>query len=112
LSTQSDRRKVRAAVHARDRGCVLQVVRPHACFGGPTVHHLKKASRGGSYTLGNLVELCAWANCTWVETHVDEATALGLLVPSWEPERLPPWLPSLTRVTVPPANALPQRSYP
>lgn len=85
---QPRRRKVRAAVFARDgyRCVLLDLVPGHECFGELTPHHRKKASRRGGYTLANLVSVCAWGNDVWIETHHDEATALGLLVPSWQEE--------------------------
>lgn len=78
------KRPIREAVFRRDGGCVLQRHVRHACFGGLTVHHIVKESQGGPYTLENLVALCAWANCTWVEQNREEARTYGLHRDSWE----------------------------
>jgi hypothetical protein len=76
---RTERAVVREAVFERDGGCVLARLKSdHLCFGVRTVHHLKKASACGGYTLDNLVELCAWGN-DWVECFPVEATALGLV---------------------------------
>lgn len=75
------RRKVRAAVFERDGNvCLMVALKPgHVCHGTPlTVHHLKKASQGGTYTEDNLVTLCAYAN-GFVEDYPAEARALGLV---------------------------------
>ena len=49
------------------------------CFGPLTVHHLKKASAGGSYSEDNLVTLCAFHN-SWIEDWPLQAETLGLVV--------------------------------
>ena len=64
-----ERAKVRHEVFARD-GFRCQVA-PHGleldpphrpCFGHLTVHHRRKASQGGGYTLANLVSACCHHN--------------------------------------------------
>lgn len=84
---------VRQAVYARDRVCLLappanmqwaDIQRRQAgagsCFGQPrTVHHLRKASRGGLYTLSNLVVLCTRHN-DWVEDYPLVAHTWGLVI--------------------------------
>ncbi len=59
--------------------------RMHAegCFGDLTVHHLRKASQGGTYTPENLITLCAYHN-GWVEDHPIAAHERGMVVKSWE----------------------------
>jgi 5-methylcytosine-specific restriction endonuclease McrA len=68
--------KLRSKVHARDGGCLLR--ERGGCFGGLTVHHLRKRSQGGADTEANLVTLCAGHN-VWVEDHPEEAWGLGLV---------------------------------
>lgn len=53
------------------------------CFGKLTVHHVRKASAGGGYTVENLVTACVHHN-EWVEDHPIEAEGLGL-VKRWRP---------------------------
>lgn len=81
MEADRDRRAaVRAAVYRRDGGCVLAgtgLLGP--CAGGPTPHHLLKASAGGAYDIDNLICLCAGHN-TAVEDHPTEARRLGLVV--------------------------------
>lgn len=54
--------RLRAAVLGRDGGCVLHGETDRDCSGGRTVHHRRKASAGGVWSLVNLVELCAGHN--------------------------------------------------
>lgn len=70
-----------AAVFDRDGGCVLRSRPDEAgeCFGGPTPHHLLKASQGGGWTVDNLVTLCRFHN-GWVEDRPEHAWQLGLVV--------------------------------
>lgn len=85
-AVRSARAAVAAQVFARDGGCVLsggRWGRFPACFGRLTVHHVRKASQGGSYTAANLVALCVHHNDA-VEDWPAEAHALGLVVKSWE----------------------------
>lgn len=49
------------------------------CYGPLTPHHLVKAGQGGSYTLDNLVTLCAFHN-DWVEDNPDLAVSAGLVI--------------------------------
>jgi len=75
-----DRREdVRAAVYARDRGCVLARHVGHLCLGVLTPHHLKKAGQGGAYTVDNIVAVCSSGN-VWVEDEPLAAHRLGLVV--------------------------------
>ena len=74
---------IREAVFARDgHRCWVEKVALQGycgpCFGGLTVHHLKKASAGGEYTLENLLSLCARHN-GWVEENPDKSFQLGLV---------------------------------
>lgn len=76
-----DRRaEVRAAVFARDRGCVLHAWQDvtGGCMGPLDPHHRRKASAGGAYSTANLVVLCRRHN-QWVE---DEPKVAKLLAPS------------------------------
>jgi hypothetical protein len=64
-------------VRARDNGCLL---RPRGdCFGPLTIHHLRKQSQGGKWTIENCVMLCAGHNDA-VEDNPDEFHGLGLVV--------------------------------
>jgi hypothetical protein len=98
------RQQVREQLFARDGGCLLiplqgrpvvavprghmeeatppdglRIVKVPFCHGPDTPHHLIKAWKGGSYTLPNLVTLCAGHN-VWVEDEPDAARPLGLCV--------------------------------
>lgn len=68
---------VRAAVFARDGGCVLAGVAVR-CGGGLTFHHRRKAGAAGAYTVQNGAALCAIHN-TWVEDNPK-------LVRDWHPD--------------------------
>ena len=80
-----DREEVRAAVLARDGGCLLHLSRAlndgswGPCMGGLTFHHLKKASAGGAYNEENGATLCVHHN-RMVEDRPDDATRLGLVI--------------------------------
>lgn len=76
----------RAKVFARDAGpdgepvCQLAPAFPdEPCYGHMTVHHLRKASQGGTYTEDNLRAACARHN-DFVEENPDVARALGLVL--------------------------------
>lgn len=59
---------VHDAVLQRDESrCRLAGSTAGPCFGGLTVHHLRKASQIGPYTVHNLLTLCVGHN-EWVET--------------------------------------------
>lgn len=79
-------KQIREAVFDRDGGCVMFDNGWGECAGPDTPHHLKKASAGGSYTLTNLVTLCARHN-GMVEDKPDEAEARGLVIHPWQDER-------------------------
>lgn len=72
---------IREAVFKRDGyRCALYGVLSHQCTGTAlTPHHLLKDGRGGAYTTGNLLTLCAGAN-TAVEDNPYLAMELGLVV--------------------------------
>lgn len=80
------RAAIRQQVFDRDGGCVMHGEGWGECAGPDTPHHLKKASAGGSYTLTNLVTLCARHN-VMVEDKPAEAEARGLVIHPWEDER-------------------------
>ena len=67
------------AVVRRDGGCILRSLASHRCGGPLTVHHLRKQSAGGRWTLDNCVCLCASAN-TMVEDDPPWGRWLGLVV--------------------------------
>jgi hypothetical protein len=73
--------RVRSAVFQRDRGCLLryQHVEWGECMGRRTLHHLRKASAGGTYTEDNGVCLCVRHNDD-VEDDPPRARAWGLVV--------------------------------
>jgi len=75
-----DRAQVRSQVFARDgyRCQAASLFLDVRCFGNLTVHHLTKASQGGTYTPDNLVTLCARHN-DLIEERPTIATALGLV---------------------------------
>lgn len=84
--------RTRRAVFDRDGGCVVAGERwvggdPHVCTGPLTAHHRRKASALGSYTMDNLVTLCATAN-RQLEDEPDELRALypWLIVREGDPE--------------------------
>lgn len=71
VKSQSDKRaekaemreRLRQAVFARDGGCVLAGETPWECAGIPTtVHHRRKASACGYWSLKNLITLCSFHN--------------------------------------------------
>lgn len=76
-----ERDLVREAVFLRDQmKCRLATVQAAGpCGYQMTVHHLKKASAGGAYSLENLVTLCAVHN-DWCEDHPIAAAHLGMVI--------------------------------
>jgi hypothetical protein len=63
------RRTVTQQVFDRDGGCLLApVVKVHIppCHGKLTPHHIRKAGQGGTWTIVNIVALCARHN-DWLE---------------------------------------------
>jgi len=78
-----ERREIRERVFVRD-GYRCQANWPATeCFGPLTVHHLKKASAGGTYTEGNLVTTCSHHN-SLIEDFPITAQSLGLVIRSKE----------------------------
>jgi ribosomal protein L32 len=61
---------LRAKVIARDGGCVLHGETDRDCIGRNTVHHRRKASACGAWSLKNLVCLC-WGHNTDIENRPD-----------------------------------------
>ena len=83
------RAEVRRAVFIRDGwtcqlpgGCDKRHYHPNPL----TVHYLRKASAGGSYTPDNLISLCRWHN-RWVEDQPLMALGLGLVHRTYHPVR-------------------------
>lgn len=75
---RDERREIRTRVYERDSyRCVLWF--DHQCYGGLSVHHLRKASQGGPYAPENLVTLCVRLN-GWVEDEPDHYHRFGLVV--------------------------------
>lgn len=91
--------EIRQAVYARDRHrCLLEPMgRQHGlttahvvppCRGPLTPHHRRKAGAGGSWSMENLVTLCAGHN-GWVEDEPDDARDIfgtTLVVREGDPE--------------------------
>lgn len=79
------RAAVREEVFERDGYvCQLAAYRDQAgsCFGPLTLHHKKKASQGGAYSVANGVALCSSHNCR-LEAEADLAALgerLGLVI--------------------------------
>jgi hypothetical protein len=81
IAADKEKPEVRDKVFRRDgHRCILGHRRDlPPCFGTPcTPHHLRKEKQGGSYSVGNLVTLCAGHN-DWVEQEPDLAHSLGLV---------------------------------
>jgi hypothetical protein len=71
---------IRVAVYDRDgHRCRLRGSTAGPCIGGLTVHHLRKESQGGRWTMRNLLTLCQGHN-GWVETERLLSVAWGLYV--------------------------------
>lgn len=85
-AARADHPQIREAVFKRDgyRCQLATVPGTGECFGGLTPHHKHKEGQGGPYTMANLVTLCEYHNSVWVETHYEEARALGLHISPWE----------------------------
>lgn len=75
--------EIRLAVYARDGHCRLRdALAPWGpCMGDRTVHHLRKASQGGAYTMSNLIYLCAQHNDRIEELPRADTVACGLVIP-------------------------------
>lgn len=59
----AEKRPIREAVFRRDGGCLLAGYHGTGkCYGPLTAHHKRKASQGGSYSMENLIALCAHHN--------------------------------------------------
>jgi 5-methylcytosine-specific restriction endonuclease McrA len=76
-----ERDRVRAEVFTRDRNLCQLRAEPGLppCFGALSVHHLRKASAGGSYSLDNLTTLCIGHN-DLMEDEPLLAKRLGMVV--------------------------------
>lgn len=84
--TNRDKDPIRTAVFDRDGGCLLDEYSP--CFGVLTVHHRRKASQGGGYTLDNLAALCQFHNDE-IEADADLAAycrTVGLVLKAGDPD--------------------------
>lgn len=79
VAARPEHDRVRAEVFERDGWTCRVKGRGYAipCFGPPTVHHLRKSSGGGAYTLANLICLCAHHNEA-VERFPDWSEEVGL----------------------------------
>ena len=76
---KQQRAEVRQIVFDRDGRCRMRNdYNADRCFGSMTVHHLQKASAGGTYEPANLIMLCAYHN-GWVEDHPRLAWEMGLV---------------------------------
>ena len=71
--------EVRRIVFARDGGCLMARIEPEECYGRLTMHHLRKASQGGEYTVENGVTACCHHNEA-VEMDPPRYRRLGLVV--------------------------------
>jgi hypothetical protein len=83
---QPARRRCKARVRERSGGrCEMRV--PNVCTGrAEDPHERLPQGRGGDPTNdANVMDGCRACH-RWTHDHDDEATALGLLVPSWSPE--------------------------
>lgn len=78
MDERPERDEVRALVMARDMTC--RMAGRWSCYGGPTVHHLRKSSAGGPYDPHNLILLCQRCNDAVESERPDEAHSLGLVV--------------------------------
>lgn len=77
IAARPEKDRVRAEVFDRDGRCRLLGRGYSACYGPPTVHHLRKASDNGDYSTTNLICLCAHHNGE-VECFPAWAVELGL----------------------------------